>query len=208
MQQQQDRAQQIYNHLYPTTTGTSSDSIVELNLTSSTTSTASATPSSSSDIVIYQPLNKNGIVVLYLNDGPVNALSDRFLKAIKANIERANNDDQCKAVIIASKLKGFFVAGADITEIRKRQSKSTPPSDSTQFLDFIKNGNGLMNYIENSPKNKPIVSCIDGVALGGGLELAMSTNGRVCSETSAMGLPETNLGIIPGYGGCNRYVLN
>jgi len=161
--------------------------------------TTSGNETGSKERVIYDGSNTDGIVVLYLNDGPVNALSDAMVKAIYANVEKAYKDDKCKAIVLASKLKGFFVAGADITEIRKRQNSQ---GNSDQFLDFLKNGNGIMNFIESD--RKPIVCAIDGVALGGGLELAMSCNGRVCSETSTLGLPELNLGIIPGYGGTQR----
>lgn len=114
------RLEQIYNHLYPSnnndnntslnSSSSSTDgSVMMMNFTSATTSSASV------DRVIYQKLDQYPIVVLYLNDGPVNALSAGFIKAIQTNIEKANNDDSVKGIVIASKLKGFFVAGADIT---------------------------------------------------------------------------------------------
>jgi enoyl-CoA hydratase/3-hydroxyacyl-CoA dehydrogenase len=153
-------------------------------------------------LISYKVVNKNdtGVAVLSLHSKPVNALSEQMMNAIRTQINRAYNDKHAKAVVIASDIPGFFVAGADISQIMSNQYD--PRGKDVSFYGFLHKNNELLNQIESGPK--PTVAAIDGVALGGGLELAMATNARVCSPQSRLGLPELNLGLIPGFGGTQR----
>lgn len=132
-----------------------------------------------------------------------------MIDAIRCQLDRAWNDPLVKAIVITSAIPGFFIAGADISQIMRKQQLQEEQNASNSsgggenlFLGFLQSSNALMNRIEAGPK--PTVAAIHGVALGGGLELAMSCNARVCSPESRLGLPELNLGIIPGFGGTQR----
>jgi enoyl-CoA hydratase/3-hydroxyacyl-CoA dehydrogenase len=133
-----------------------------------------------------------------INSAPVNALSDAVLKGIHDQYQRAVKDESVKGIVITSAIPGFFVAGADLQEIAQKQ-KGDDRSVFEKQLRFV---HALLKQIESG--FKPTVAGIDGLALGGGLELAMSCNARVASSQSRVGLPELNLGIIPGYGGTQR----
>src|SRR5690606_1006834 len=88
-----------------------------------------------------------------------------------------------------------FVAGADIKEFAH--------FDVTQGKELSAKGHELLfNYVENM--TKPVIAAVNGFALGGGLELAMSSHIRIASDNAKMGLPEVSLGVIPGYGGTQR----
>jgi enoyl-CoA hydratase/3-hydroxyacyl-CoA dehydrogenase len=139
-----------------------------------------------------------GVAVLHLQSPPVNALSKRFLEALYTNVKRAHADDNVKAIIFISAIPKFFIAGADISEIQTRQYEK---SDET-FVQFLTSNNDFLNLVENGPK--PAVAAVDGFALGGGLEVAMSCNARIVTPTSQLGLPELTLGLIPGFGGTQR----
>jgi len=88
-----------------------------------------------------------------------------------------------------------FVAGADINEF----TRLTTAEDTRTFIE---NGQHTFDKIENSPK--PFIAAINGVALGGGMELAMSCHMRIIGDRVRLGQPEINLGIIPGWGGTQR----
>lgn len=102
-----------------------------------------------------------------------------------------------KAVVIISRKPKIFIAGADIEEIKNMKSRE-------DFRFAVESGHKIMNMIEDLPI--PVIAAIDGACVGGGCELAMACDYRIASEDKAtkIGLPEVNLGIIPGFGGCVR----
>jgi enoyl-CoA hydratase/carnithine racemase len=104
-------------------------------------------------------------------------------------------DDQVKVIIITGAGEFAFVAGADINEIGAVK-------DADEALEFIKLGQNIFSKIEASPK--PVIAAINAVALGGGQELAMACHIRIGSDRARFGQPESNLGIIPGWGGTQR----
>ncbi len=126
------------------------------------------------------------IAVLAANNPPVNALGVDVRRGLLAGIERAEGEG-AKAVLIYGKGRTYF-AGADIREFGK------PPQDP--YLP------ALCTRIEASPLL--VVSAIHGTALGGGLEVALASHYRVALPSAKVGLPEVNLGILPGAGGTQR----
>ncbi|WP_264210894.1 3-hydroxyacyl-CoA dehydrogenase NAD-binding domain-containing protein [Leisingera thetidis] len=126
------------------------------------------------------------IAVLKAQNPPVNALGAEVRKGLLAGIERAEQDG-AKAVLIYGEGKTYF-AGADIREFGK------PPQDPQLP--------GLCSRIEASPLI--VVSAMHGTALGGGLEVALASHYRIAVPSAKMGLPEVNLGILPGAGGTQR----
>jgi 3-hydroxyacyl-CoA dehydrogenase len=127
------------------------------------------------------------IAILSLNSPPVNALSQVVRVGVIEGIKQAIADASVKAVVLICDGK-TFIAGADITEFGK-----PPVPPSIQDVEAV---------IENSPK--PVVAAIHGTALGGGLEVALCCHYRVAVPSAKCGLPEVNLGLLPGAGGTQR----
>ena len=127
------------------------------------------------------------LAVLTLNSPPVNALSYGVRDGIALGVAEAIADLAVKAVVLICDGR-TFIAGADITEIGGAHKGATL-SD-------------VQSIIENSPK--PVVAAIHGTALGGGLEVAMTCHYRVAVPSAKCGLPEVNLGLLPGAGGTQR----
>lgn len=130
---------------------------------------------------------EDGVAVLTLDNPPVNALSHGVRLGLLRSIEKAQEDDAVSAVLIHCAGR-TFIAGADITEF----SSGMKEPGLHQVLTAI------------DSSAKPTVAAIHGTALGGGLETALSCNYRVALPTAKCGLPEVNLGILPGAGGTQR----
>ena len=128
-----------------------------------------------------------GVAVLTLANPPVNALGAALRAALDGALDQAIADESVRAIVLAAEGK-VFVGGADITEFGKPQQPPSLPD--------------ILDRLDASPK--PVVAAINGVALGGGLELAMACHGRVAAPAAKIGLPEIKLGIIPGAGGTQR----
>lgn len=126
----------------------------------------------------------------------LNALDSATLDALRDAFEATAADDAVRVVVLTGAGSRAFVAGADIAEM----STLTP----AQGRDFSLRGTRMMRGIEKMPK--PVIAMINGYALGGGLELAMSCHLRIAADTAKMGQPEINLGLIPGFGGTQRLV--
>ncbi len=124
----------------------------------------------------------------------LNALNAATLDALHAAFEAAADEASVRAVVLTGSGTKAFVAGADIAEM----NGLTP----VQGRDFSLRGQRMMRRIEKLPK--PVIAMVNGFALGGGLELAMSCHLRVASDTAQVGQPEINLGLIPGFGGTQR----
>ena len=134
------------------------------------------------------------VATLTIQSPPANALSTTLLNDLEKRITEVENDPTVKAVI----LKGdgrFFSAGADIKEFTSLQ-------DASDYESVARNGQELFERIEKL--SVPVIAAIHGAALGGGLELAMSCHIRIVAESAKLGLPELNLGIIPGFAGTQR----
>ena len=137
-----------------------------------------------------------GIATLVINrPKQLNALNKQTLAEISEAFESMRNDDGVKVVIMTGSGDKAFVAGADIKEFAN--------FSGVQGSELAKTGHmTVFNSIEEF--SKPVIAAINGFALGGGLELAMAAHVRIASDNARMGLPETSLGVIPGYGGTQR----
>lgn len=134
------------------------------------------------------------MAVITLNRPPANALSRGLLQELSAALDEIEPNKEIKVLLIHGEGR-FFSAGADIKEF-------TTLSSSDGFSNLGKHGQDLFERLEQFPK--PVIASIHGAALGGGLELAMACHIRLVSETAKLGLPELQLGIIPGFGGTQR----
>ncbi len=139
----------------------------------------------------------NNILTITINrPDKLNALNKIVLEELNKVLDKVYTDPEIKSVIITGSGPKAFVAGADISEFGGLSK--------AEAMALAKRGQDTFARIENSPK--PIVAAVNGFALGGGCELAMSCHFRVASENAKFGQPEVNLGLIPGYGGTQRLV--
>lgn len=138
---------------------------------------------------------ENNILIITINrPDKLNALNQQVMSDLNNVMDEVYNNPEIKSVIITGAGPKSFVAGADISEF--------VGSSIEQGKALAKRGQDIFFKIENAAK--PIVACVNGFALGGGCELAMSCHFRIASENSKFGQPEVNLGLIPGYGGTQR----
>lgn len=138
---------------------------------------------------------ENGIFTITINrPDKLNALNKTVFDELNAALDEVYSNHQIKSVIITGAGSKAFVAGADIAEFSGFSKEAA--------MELAKKGQDTFFRIENSPK--PIVAAVNGFALGGGCELAMSCHFRIASENAKFGQPEVNLGLIPGYGGTQR----
>ena len=124
----------------------------------------------------------------------LNALNSAVLEELTREIAAAESEGTLRCLILTGAGEKAFIAGADIGEL----AKLTP----IEGREHSRRGQALLDRIERLPV--PTIAAINGFAYGGGLEMAMACSLRVASENARMGLPETSLGIIPGYGGTQR----
>lgn len=140
---------------------------------------------------------ENNIFIITINrPDKMNALNKTVMDELNTAIDEVYNDAGIKSVIITGSGQKAFVAGADISEFVGLSKE--------QGMAMAKKGQALFFKIENCPK--PVVAAVNGFALGGGCELAMSCHFRIASENAKFGQPEVNLGLTPGYGGTQRIV--
>ena len=139
---------------------------------------------------------KNNISYITINrTNYLNALNSETIKELNKAIVYSDQNNEVKCIIITGAGDKAFVAGADIKEFASFNSQ--------EGESLSRKGHELLfDLLENC--SKPTIAAINGFALGGGLELAMSCHIRLASENAKMGLPEVSLGVIPGYGGTQR----
>jgi enoyl-CoA hydratase/carnithine racemase len=130
--------------------------------------------------------------LITLNRPPANAISEQLITEVNAALNSVHIDDSVRAVILTGAGDKIFCGGADL-------GSAFSGGDVEQFIRF---GNSVMRKIERFPK--PVIAAINGHAMGGGMEIAMACHLRLMKETARMGQTESNLGIIPGYGGTQR----
>ncbi|XP_050230515.1 probable enoyl-CoA hydratase 2, mitochondrial [Mercurialis annua] len=123
-----------------------------------------------------------------------NAIGKEMLRGLRNIFETINRDDSAKVVMICSSVPKVFCAGADLKE-----RKTMTPSEVQFFVNSLRS---TFSFIEEL--RIPTVAVIEGAALGGGLEMALSCDLRICGEDAVLGLPETGLAIVPGAGGTQR----
>lgn len=125
----------------------------------------------------------------------LNALNKATIEELNSAFKALDADANVRAIILTGSGEKAFVAGADISEFA-----NFSVSEGAQLA--AKGQELVFDFIENL--TKPVIAAVNGFALGGGLELAMSCHFRIASTNAKMGLPEVTLGVIPGYGGTQR----
>ena len=140
---------------------------------------------------------ENNIFTITINrPDKMNALNAQVITDLRTAMQQVYDNEEVRGVIITGAGAKSFIAGADIAEFADFNSK--------EGRLMAANGHAVFNMIENCPK--PVIAAINGFALGGGCELAMACHMRIAAENAKFGQPEVNLGIIPGYGGTQRFV--
>jgi len=137
---------------------------------------------------------EEGVGLVTLTHPPVNALTPEMLTELGSTFDLLAMDEAVKIVVLTG-TGHFFVAGADIRAL------AAIPS-SVEGETIARHGQRILNNIEDI--EKPVIAAINGTCLGGGLELAMCCHLRIAAEDARLGLPEINLGIMPGFGGTQR----
>jgi enoyl-CoA hydratase len=139
---------------------------------------------------------EKNIATIYINrPEKLNALNKATIQELHEILKLVHENPDIRVIILTGSGDKAFVAGADIAEFAhfSAEEGSRLAAHGQQILfDFIEN------------MKTPVIAAINGFALGGGLELAMACHFRIASENAKMGLPETSLGVIPGYGGTQR----
>jgi enoyl-CoA hydratase len=143
--------------------------------------------------ILYEEKERIALVTINRPD-KLNALNDETLNELFDIFSKIKQNDEVWVVMITGAGEKAFVAGADIKELLLLTSRTAE--------DAMLKGQDLFNKIENL--GKPVIAVINGFALGGGCELALSCTIRIASENVKLGQPEINLGIMPGYGGTQR----
>uniref|UniRef100_A0A7R9VSF7 3-hydroxyacyl-CoA dehydrogenase n=1 Tax=Chlamydomonas euryale TaxID=1486919 RepID=A0A7R9VSF7_9CHLO len=134
----------------------------------------------------------DGVAVITLCYPPLNALHPDLLRSLFRHLSEAHGDGRVKAVVVIGSNNNFS-PGFDIQQFRKGSGGGGIDGSINDAICAVLEGGA-----------KPTVAAINGVALGGGLEVAMGCNARVCTPGTRLGLPELQLGIIPGFGGTQR----
>ncbi len=125
----------------------------------------------------------------------LNALNKETIEELHLAFEDLDRDEQIRVIIITGSGEKAFVAGADIAEFSD--------FNKVEAFELARKGQELLfDFVANL--STPVIAAVNGFALGGGLELAMSSHIRVAGSNARMGLPEVSLGLIPGYGGTQR----
>jgi enoyl-CoA hydratase len=144
--------------------------------------------------IVFEPA-EDGIALLTMHrPTKLNALNADTMSELEDAILRFESESAIKALIITGAGERAFVAGADISELAE--------ANSIAAMALSANGQRIFRKLELLPK--PSIAAINGFALGGGLELAMSCTMRVASTNAKLGQPEVKLGIVAGYGGTQR----
>jgi enoyl-CoA hydratase len=139
---------------------------------------------------------EEGIATLYINrPEKLNALNKATIQELHDAFQLAEINPDVRVIVITGSGEKAFVAGADIAEFAHFSAE--------EGAQLASQGQRILfDFIENL--KTPVIAAINGFALGGGLELAMACHFRIASDNAKMGLPETSLGVIPGYGGTQR----
>ena len=143
---------------------------------------------------LFTKMEDHTLIVTINRPDVLNALNKQVINDLDAVMDRVYKFPEIKSVVITGAGLKSFVAGADIKEFESLTKE--------QAIEVAKRGQAVFSKIEKSPK--PVIACVNGFALGGGCELAMSCHFIIASESAVFGQPEVNLGIMVGYGGSQR----
>ncbi|RYZ29348.1 MAG: enoyl-CoA hydratase [Sphingobacteriales bacterium] len=139
-------------------------------------------------------LEDNILTITINRPDKLNAINNMVMTELGQVVDEVYSNHDIRSAIITGSGPKAFVAGADIAEFNGLSKD--------EGMALAKKGQDVFFKIENAPK--PIIAAVNGFALGGGCELAMSCHFRIASDNAKFGQPEVNLGLIPGYGGTQR----
>lgn len=145
----------------------------------------------------YETMNvkvEDHIALVTIDSKPVNSITPQMMDDFESVFKALEEDMEVRAVVVASGLEKIFVAGADINQFTGWKKQDG--------IDVTTRGHEVFNLIANL--RVPVICAVNGIAFGGGLELALACDIRVMDKKAKVGLPETGLGIVPGYGGTQR----
>lgn len=137
---------------------------------------------------------EEGVAIATINRPPANALARALILEVDELLDTVENDDRVRVIVLHGEGR-FFSAGADIKEF-------TTVKTGEEFSQLAASGQQVFERLESF--SKPVIAAIHGAALGGGLELAMACHMRIVTDTAKLGLPELQLGLIPGFAGTQR----
>jgi enoyl-CoA hydratase len=143
---------------------------------------------------LFTKMEDHTLIITINRPDVLNALNKQVINDLDAVMDRVYKFPEIKSVVITGAGLKSFVAGADINEFESLTKE--------EAIALAKRGQAVFAKIENAPK--PVIACVNGFALGGGCELAMSCHFVIASESAVFGQPEVNLGIMVGYGGSQR----
>lgn len=146
-------------------------------------------------ISVTMEVGTDGVAVITISNPPVNALAIPIISGLKQKFEEATARNDVKAIVLTGK-GGRFSGGFDINVFQKVHKAGDVSLMPDVSVDLV------VNTIEDC--KKPVVAAVEGLALGGGLELAMGCHARIAVPKAQLGLPELTLGVIPGFGGTQR----
>ena len=146
-----------------------------------------------SDALVVRKSEEDGVEILILRHPPVNALSTALLAELGGAVDAIGADRAARAVVITGDGQ-YFSAGADLKELATLDLARAP--------EVARSGQQLFRRIAELPV--PVVAAVNGLALGGGLELALACDLRIAGESAKLGAPEVNYGLMPAYGGTQR----
>jgi len=144
------------------------------------------------DLVVRKS-EEDGVHVLTLRHPPVNALNTALLGELGRSIEALDADPSVRAVVVTGE-GAYFSAGADLKELATLNLSDAP--------SLVARGQALFSRIE--ALGAPVIAAVNGLAVGGGLELALACDLRIVGDSAKLGAPEVNYGLIPSYGGTQR----
>jgi enoyl-CoA hydratase/carnithine racemase len=139
---------------------------------------------------------EDGVVILSLRNPPVNALSTSLLSDLDRAVRALSQDPAKRAAILTGEGQ-YFSAGADVKEMATLADRFR-----TEAPNLVRRVQSTFRAVETLPL--PVVAAINGLAVGGGLELALSCDLRIAGDSARVGFPEVTLGLIPAYGGTQR----
>ncbi len=146
----------------------------------------------------YVTLERRGAVgILTVENGPMNVICSQLIVELAQLCDRIEEDKDIRAVVVTGKGEKAFIAGADILEFS--ELIALPEKELEEY--FLGNHRRFCKLAELS---RPTIAAVNGYALGGGCEVALMCDLRIAEEQARFGLPETGLGLIPGYGGTQR----
>jgi len=142
-------------------------------------------------------IKKNSIGIITIDNPPANAISNQVIPELLNCFRDIEETKDVRAVILTGAGEKFFIAGADISEFPNLMQRS-----AGDISRIIRQGHQVINYIDFF--SKPVIAAVEGIALGAGLEIVLACDLCIASENAQFGLPEVNLGLIPGDGGTQR----